>query len=64
MTKLRRHVPGFSSVADFHLNSSREKWRNITPVIGGAQATEVALEKCGFYEPTRKVAVSELDWDA
>ncbi|KAJ7470910.1 hypothetical protein FB451DRAFT_1559439 [Mycena latifolia] len=51
-TKLLRYSPGFSSVADFHLNRMLpDKCTRVSPVVGGEEATEAALIKCGYWKP-------------
>ena len=51
-TCLSRFSPGFSSVADFHLNCSKVKRKYIEPVEGGKEATMARFEEVGFYTET------------
>lgn len=63
---LRRYSPGFSSVADFHLNHSTITSTEIHPLPGGEQAVYAQYRKFDilFRDPNVVTELTEgdLDW--
>ncbi|KAJ7141867.1 hypothetical protein C8R43DRAFT_954524 [Mycena crocata] len=62
--KLLRCSPGYSSVADFHLNRMpASNWVPVAPLAGGKEAAKDEFYKCGYFQRKKKALVNLGDID-